>query len=130
MSQSPSEQSQRRPAAPSDAPVQQAGSAVHFLLTTAADSRRESRRILAGFAALLVLAVVAFNVVLYRDASNRLEREGWTRLSATADQRRDEVMHWIETFEREAQSLASDPEVVAVVIPPTRVAPRTTSSTL
>ena len=115
MSQSPSEQSQRRPAAPSDAPVQQAGSAVHFLLTTAADSRRESRRILAGFAALLVLAVVAFNVVLYRDASNRLEREGWTRLSATADQRRDEVMHWIETFEREAQSLASDPEVVAVV---------------
>lgn len=101
----------RRDAAQSEPPVPFAGSAVSFLLTTGDDSRRESRRILIGFAVLLVMGVVAFNVALYRDAETRLEQEGWTRLSATADQRRDGVIQLIETFEREAQSLASDPEV-------------------
>ena len=100
-----------RHAATQDSPAPSAGSAVSFLLTSGTDPRQDSRRILAGFAALFVLAVIGFNVALYRDAATRLERDGWSRLSATADQRRDEVTHLLETFEREAQSLCADPQV-------------------
>lgn len=111
MTRTPPDTPDRRAAAHTDAPVSPAGSAVSFLLSSAGDARRESRRILVGFAVLLMLGVVAFNLAFYRNAETRLEREGWARLSATADQRRDQVLHLIGSFEREAASLASDPEV-------------------
>jgi signal transduction histidine kinase/DNA-binding response OmpR family regulator len=77
------------------------------------DRRAESRRILIGAAALLMVGVVALNVALFHEARERVEREAWARLDASADWTRDEVARRLQTFTRESRSVVEDPSVRA-----------------
>jgi PAS domain S-box-containing protein len=73
--------------------------------------RRDSRRVLAGFVLLLIAGVAALNVVLFRNASQRAERDGWKRLEASADLRRDQIAAVVGAFRREALGTVEDPVV-------------------
>ena len=77
--------------------------------------RRESVRIVAGLAALLVTGVVALNVVLWRNAERQIERESWQRLEAAADVRRADVDHVLAVIRREAVSIGRAPVITALV---------------
>ncbi|MFN8589602.1 MAG: ATP-binding protein [Candidatus Eisenbacteria bacterium] len=97
---------------PNGTPVP-AGSAFGYLLSGDDDQRRESRRVLIGIIVFLLLAMTAFNLAFYGKARQRLEHEGWSRLEAAADLRRDQLDHQLGTLVREASSVARDPVVEA-----------------
>ncbi len=86
-----------------------------FLLSHGLDVRREGVRIVAGFALLLSLGVVALNMKLWHDADMRIEKEAWGRLEAAADVRRADVDHMLGVLRREATSIARDPYIVSAV---------------
>ena len=88
-----------------------AGSAVGYLLAGNDDQRRDSRRVLIGLGVFLLLAMTAFNLAFYGKARQRLEHEGWSRLEAAADLRRDQLDHQLSALVREAASVAHDPVV-------------------
>lgn len=90
-----------------------AGNAASYLLSGEGDARRESRRILIGFAILLLLGMAGLNVLVYRAARVREERNGWSRLEAAADLRRDELDQLFGMIKREARSVALDPEIAS-----------------
>ncbi len=92
-------------------PVPSAGDAARFLLTHGSAGDRESRRVLVAFATLIVLGAVVLNIGLYRSARARFERDGWARLEASADMRRDQLAFGLGAFRREALQLAEDPVV-------------------
>ncbi len=74
--------------------------------------RGESARILIGFGVVLLLGAAALNVGLWSSAHDRFEKDGWARLEASADMRRDQIVYGLGTFRREAMSLAEEPLVV------------------
>ena len=88
-----------------------AGGAVGYLLSGNEEQRRESRLVLLGIAAFLLLAMTAFNLAFYGKARQRLELEGWARLEAAADLRADQLDHLLGTLIREASSVERDPVV-------------------
>ena len=88
-----------------------AESAGPALLPHGSERRRDSGRVLAGIVVLLVLGVAVLNVVLFRNASLRAEHDGWGRLEASADLRRDELANAVGAFRREALSTLDDPVV-------------------
>ncbi len=88
-----------------------AGEAARFLLSRGPGGDRESRRVLLGFAIMLLLGTVVLNIGLYRSASERFQRDGWSRLEASADMRRNQLAYGLDVFRREALLLASDPAV-------------------
>lgn len=85
--------------------------AVLSLLPLGPAARRDSRRVLAGFVLLLVAGVAALNLVLFRNASQRAARDGWSRLEASADLRRDELSSVVGAFRREALGTLEDPAI-------------------
>lgn len=89
--------------------------AVSFLLTHGLDTRRESRRIVVGSVALLVLALLAVNVAIYQKAESKLVEQGWQRLATTTEAKRDQIRRVVDTYRREARSVAEDPDVRANV---------------
>ncbi len=88
-----------------------AATAILALLPFGAAARRDSRRVLAGFVLLLVAGVATLNLVLFRNASLRAERDGWSRLEASADLRRDELTSVVGAFRREALGTLEDPAI-------------------
>ena len=93
------------------APAPHAGDAASFLFFRGGGSHRESQRILLGFGVLLLLGAVALNIGLWSSARDRFERDGWSRLEASADMRRDQIVYGLATFHREAMNLVEDPTV-------------------
>jgi PAS domain S-box-containing protein len=113
MSQPPLSISERHSGADAEvASVPHAGDAAGFLLSRDGLPRRESARILLGFGVLLLLGAVALNAGLWTSAHDRFEKDGWARLEASADMRRDQIVYGLATFHREAMSLAEEPGVV------------------
>ena len=92
-----------------------AGSVSSFLLTRGLDVKREGFRIIAGFALLVMLGVVALNVTLWHNASRRIEAESWARLEAATDVRQADIDQMLHVFRREAVSISADPAAVAAV---------------
>lgn len=88
-----------------------AGSAVGYLISGSGQPGAESRRVLVGIAICLLLGMVGLNLALYQQSRHQLEREGWMRMEASADLRRDELDHVLGTLMREAASVAHDPVV-------------------
>ncbi len=86
------------------------------LLPRGPERRRDSRRVLVGFVALLCAGVAALNVVLFHNASVRAERDGWNRLEASADLRRDELVNAVGAFRREALGTLEDPVLKAALL--------------
>jgi len=84
---------------------------VQTLLSLGAVGRRDSRRVLAGFVVMLVVGVAALNLILFHNASRRAERDGWSRLEASADLRRDELANVVGAFRREALGTLEDPTI-------------------
>lgn len=84
---------------------------VQSLLPLGANGRRDSRRVLAGFVVLLVVGVAALNLILFHNASQRAERDGWSRLEASAELRRDELASVVGAFRREALGTLEDPAI-------------------
>jgi PAS domain S-box-containing protein len=87
--------------------------AVNFLLSRGSDVRRESRRILIGIGVLVVIGVAVLNAAMYRQARERLERDGWAHLTAGTEARRDEVARQFESMRREVQLITVDPAIRA-----------------
>ena len=87
--------------------------AVNFLLSRGSDARRESRRILVGFAALLLLGIAVLNAAMYRQAREKLEQDGWASLAAGTEARRDEVARQFEAMRRDVLLLSVDPGIRA-----------------
>ena len=87
------------------------GDAASVLLSRGGRPQGENARILLGFGVLLLLGVAALNVGLWSSARNRFEKDGWARLEASADMRRDQIVYGLATFRREATSLAEGPLV-------------------
>jgi len=106
--------SRRSPSAPApleasaDGPAG-ARSVTSFLLARGLDVKRESVRVVSGFALLLMLAVVVLNVTLWHKAWQRIEAEAWARLEVATDVRLADVDHVLDVFRREAVSVARDP---------------------
>lgn len=93
-----------------------ADAAVQALLPHGAEKRRDGRRVLTGFVVLLVLGVATLNLVLFHRASDRAERDGWSRLEASADLRRDELAATVGAFRREALGTLEDPAIHAALL--------------
>jgi PAS domain S-box-containing protein len=93
------------------APAPAAGDATSFLGTRGARTHGEGRRVLVGFGVLLLLCALVLNVWLYQSARANFERDGWARLEASADMRRDQIAYGTEILRREAQNVAEDPAV-------------------
>jgi len=88
-----------------------AARAVQSLLPIGPAGRRDSRRVLAGFVVMLVFGVAALNLILFQNASRRAARDGWSRLEASADLRRDELASVVGAFRREALGTLEDPDI-------------------
>ncbi len=88
--------------------------ATRFLLTGDVDVHRESRRIAFGLTAVILLALLAFNLAVYQDARGRLVAQGWQRLLTNTDAKRDQAANLLQTFVREARSVAENPDVRAI----------------
>src|SRR5262245_46372086 len=91
------------------------GSAASFLLDRDLDVQHDAVRIVAGFALVGAAVLAALNVVIWHDASQRIEREAWHRLEAATDVRRTDVDHALDVFRHEALSVAHDPALVASI---------------
>lgn len=77
---------------------------------------REGRRLLAGVVLLLVTGVAALNVVVFQNASRRAERDGWQRLEASAELRRDDLVGKLGAFRREALGTLEDPTLQSALL--------------
>jgi PAS domain S-box-containing protein len=105
----------RHPGAISEAaPAPHAGDAAGVLLSHGGRPQVGNARILLGFAVLLLLGAAALNVGIWSSARTRFENNGWARLEASADMRRDQIVYGLATFRREAMSLAEEPLVASV----------------
>jgi PAS domain S-box-containing protein len=112
MSPSPPPVSERRTGAASEAaPAPQTGDAASVLLSQGDRPQAGNARILLGFAVLLLLGAAALNVGLWSSARDRFEKNGWARLEASADMRRDQIVYGLATFRREAMNLVEEPLV-------------------
>jgi PAS domain S-box-containing protein len=89
-----------------------AGDAASFLLSRVRGGTSESTRILLGFGVLLLFGALALNLGLWSSARDRFERDGWARLEASADMRRDQIVYGLATFSREAMNLLEEPTVM------------------
>ena len=99
------------PVAPDVSPASNAGDAARFLLSREGGADPESRRVLLAFAVMLLAGTIVLNLGLYRSARERFERDGWSRLEASANMRRDQLAYGLSVLQREAQQLADDPVV-------------------
>jgi PAS domain S-box-containing protein len=79
------------------------------------DRKRESPRIIAGFALVVAVGVTALNMTLWHNASQRIEAEAWRRLEAATEVRRADIDHVLDVFRREAVSVTHDPYIVTAV---------------
>ncbi|HEV2105858.1 MAG TPA: response regulator [Candidatus Eisenbacteria bacterium] len=99
-------------AEPGAADAARPGGAARFL-ASGLDTRRESRRILVGAAALLVLTVVIANLWMWQTDARRVGADAWGRLESGTVARRDEIRQMLDAFRREAASIAHDPGLAA-----------------
>ena len=102
-------------------------SVTSFLLSHGLDVRRENVRVVAGFALLLVAGVVALNMTLWRNASQRIEANAWRRLESAADVQRNDVDQTLGVLRREALSVLGSPQVVGAVLSWSREKPSATA---
>src|SRR5262249_30416037 len=101
--------------APDTPPAAGRPSVGSFLLAHALDGKRESVRILAGFAVLVVAGVALLNAMLWHNAGKRIEAEAWRRLEVATDVRSADIEHLLDVFRREALSVARDPYINSAV---------------
>ena len=97
---------------PNRTAVSASRNAVSFLLAKGSDSRRESRRIAAGLLALAVLSIALLNIGIYSSAQNRLQADGWSRLVANTEGKRQEIVDVLDRVESQAIYVAEQPMVL------------------
>jgi len=93
-----------------------AAAALRSMLPFGTAGTREGRRLLAGVVLLLVTGVAALNVVVFQNASRRAERDGWQRLEASAELRRDDLVGKLGAFRREALGTLEDPTLQSALL--------------
>jgi PAS domain S-box-containing protein len=85
--------------------------AASFLLARGTDPRRESRRIAIALLGLAVVSVALLNVGIYEGTRARLSEDGWHRLVAHTEGKREEVRGALTRFKAQARYLSEQPLV-------------------